>query len=100
MPTLFTKIINGDLPARFVWTDERVVAFLTIAPITAGHTPVVPRGEGGDWAAPQPDLPRHLIVVSGKNGAAGRGGFDAPPARPVAGGARGPPGPPHRVPPL
>ncbi|MFJ9760989.1 HIT family protein [Streptomyces sp. NPDC101149] len=34
MPTLFTRIINGELPGRFVWTDDRAVAFLTIAPLT------------------------------------------------------------------
>ncbi len=78
MPTLFTKIINGDLPARFVWTDERVVAFLTIAPIAAGHTLVVPRDEVDDWTALQPDLLSHLMIVSGKIGAAVRRAFDAP----------------------
>jgi diadenosine tetraphosphate (Ap4A) HIT family hydrolase len=78
MPTLFTKIINGDLPARFVWTDERVVAFLTIAPITAGHTLVVPRDEVDDWTALQPDLLSHLMIVTGKIGAAVRRAFGAP----------------------
>ena len=33
MPTLFTKIINGELPGRFVWKDDKAVAFLTIAPV-------------------------------------------------------------------
>ncbi|MGB5655552.1 MAG: HIT family protein, partial [Acidimicrobiia bacterium] len=37
MATLFTKIINGELPGRFVWRDDRVVAFLTIAPLKPGH---------------------------------------------------------------
>jgi len=45
MPTLFTKIIDGALPARFVWRDDEVVAFLTIAPLRPGHTLVVPRAE-------------------------------------------------------
>jgi diadenosine tetraphosphate (Ap4A) HIT family hydrolase len=86
MPTLFTKIINGDLPGRFVWTDDRVVAFLTIAPITVGHTLVVPRGEVDDWTAIEPDLQSHLMVVSGKIGAAVRRAFDAPRAGLVVAG--------------
>ncbi|GII23947.1 HIT family protein [Planosporangium mesophilum] len=78
MPTLFTKIINGELPGRFVWTDDRVVAFLTIAPITPGHTLVVPRQEVDDWTTIEPDLQGHLMVVSGRIGAAVRRAFDAP----------------------
>ena len=42
MSTLFTKIIDGEIPGRFVWRDDEVVAFMTIAPITSGHTLVVP----------------------------------------------------------
>jgi histidine triad (HIT) family protein len=34
MPTLFTRIIAGELPGRFIYTDDDVVAFLTIAPLT------------------------------------------------------------------
>ncbi|MGC9668694.1 HIT family protein [Planosporangium sp. 12N6] len=78
MPTLFTKIINGELPGRFVWSDDRVVAFLTIAPITMGHTLVVPREEIDDWTAIEPDLLGHLMAVSGKIGAAVKRAFDAP----------------------
>ena len=42
MATLFTKIIEGEIPGRFVWRDEDAVAFLTIAPIAPGHALVVP----------------------------------------------------------
>jgi histidine triad (HIT) family protein len=42
MTTLFTRIIEGDLPGRFVWRDDRVVAFLPIAVLAPGHTLVVP----------------------------------------------------------
>lgn len=78
MPTVFTKIINGELPGRFVWTDDRAVAFLTIAPITPGHTLVVPREEIDDWTTMEPDLQAHLMVVAGRIGAAVRRAFDAP----------------------
>jgi diadenosine tetraphosphate (Ap4A) HIT family hydrolase len=49
MATVFTKIINGELPGRFVHEGDEVVAFLSIAPITQGHTLVVPRAEIDNW---------------------------------------------------
>lgn len=49
MATLFTRIINGELPGRFVYEDDDVVAFLTIQPMTHGHTLVVPRAEIDQW---------------------------------------------------
>jgi diadenosine tetraphosphate (Ap4A) HIT family hydrolase len=49
MATVFTKIINGEIPGRFVYEDDDIVAFLTIAPMTQGHTLVVPRAEIDQW---------------------------------------------------
>jgi diadenosine tetraphosphate (Ap4A) HIT family hydrolase len=49
MATVFTQIINGDLPGRFVYEDDEIVAFLTIQPMTQGHTLVVPRAEIDQW---------------------------------------------------
>lgn len=49
MATVFTKIINGELPGRFVYEDDDIVAFLTIQPMTPGHTLVVPREEIDNW---------------------------------------------------
>jgi histidine triad (HIT) family protein len=49
MASLFTRIIDGELPGRFVYRGERTVAFLTIAPIRPGHVLVVPRVEVDDW---------------------------------------------------
>jgi len=49
MATIFTKIINGELPGRFVYENDEVVAFLTIEPMTQGHTLVVPRAEIDQW---------------------------------------------------
>ena len=49
MATVFTKIINGELPGRFVYEDDGIVAFLSIAPMTQGHTLVVPRAEIDQW---------------------------------------------------
>ncbi|RIK09543.1 MAG: HIT family protein, partial [Acidobacteria bacterium] len=43
MATLFTKIIEGEIPGEVVWSDEICAAFLDIAPLTRGHALVVPR---------------------------------------------------------
>lgn len=64
MATLFTKIINGDIPGRFVWRDDRVVAFLTIAPLKPGHVLVVPIEEVDHWIDLRPDLVSHLMTVA------------------------------------
>jgi len=42
-PSVFTKIINGELPSHKVYEDERVIAFLTNHPLVEGHTLVVPK---------------------------------------------------------
>ena len=64
MPTLFTRIIAGELPGRFVWRDPRAVAFLSIAPLRPGHTLVVPRAEVDHWLDLPPELAAHLMVVA------------------------------------
>jgi len=63
MPTLFSRIIDGEIPGRFVWKDDEAVAFLTIAPITSGHTLVVPRAEVDHWLDLPPALASHLMAV-------------------------------------
>ena len=64
MPTLFTRIIEGELPGRFVWEDEHCVAFLTIAPLRPGHTLVVPRAEIDHWLDADDELLSHLMTVA------------------------------------
>ncbi|MFY9806523.1 MAG: HIT family protein [Pseudonocardiaceae bacterium] len=78
MPTLFSRIIEGGIPGRFVWRDERCVAFLTIAPLRPGHTLVVPRSEIDEWTDADDDLLAHLVVVAKHIGAAQKAAFDAP----------------------
>lgn len=76
MASLFTRIIEGELPGRFVWRDERVVAFLTIAPLKPGHTLVVPIDEVEHWVDLDPDLLNHLTGVSQMIGRAVDDAFD------------------------
>lgn len=78
MPTIFSRIISGELPGRIVWSDDRVAAFLSIAPLTAGHTLVVPRAEVDEWTDLEPELVAHLMTVSRTVGAALKRAFDAP----------------------
>ena len=68
-------IINGELPARFVWKDDRCVAFLSINPMAAGHTLVVPREEIDHWIDLEPDHLAHLTTVAQVVGQALEGGF-------------------------
>jgi len=42
-PTIFTRIINGELPCHKVYEDEHIIAFLDIQPLTRGHTLVIPK---------------------------------------------------------
>jgi histidine triad (HIT) family protein len=65
MPSLFTKIIEGEIPGTFVWRDDLCVAFMTIAPLRPGHTLVVPIEEIDHWIDLPDELRNHLFAVSG-----------------------------------
>jgi len=78
MATLFTKIIDGDIPGRFVWADEVVVAFATIAPITDGHVLVVPRDEILQLTDAPDDVLTHLVLVARTIGQAQQHAWSAP----------------------
>jgi histidine triad (HIT) family protein len=41
--SIFTKIVKGEIPAHKIYENERVLAFLDIHPLTAGHTLVIPK---------------------------------------------------------
>jgi histidine triad (HIT) family protein len=70
MATLFTKIINREIPGRFVYEDELCVAFLTIEPLSPGHTLVVPRAEMDHWLDLDETTFRHLMDVARRIGKA------------------------------
>jgi histidine triad (HIT) family protein len=70
MASVFTRIIRGELPGRFVHRDDRVVAFLTIEPLTPGHTLVVPVEEVDHWIDLDPGLLDHLMAVAQRIGRA------------------------------
>src|SRR5436305_10400135 len=76
MPTLFTRIIAGEIPGRFVWRDPDVVAFLTIEPFAPGHTLVVPRAEIDHWIDMPPELNAHVFEVARTIGQAVQRAFE------------------------
>ena len=45
MASIFTRIINREIPGQIVAEDERFIAFLDIVPLVMGHTLVVPKKE-------------------------------------------------------
>jgi len=73
--TIFTRIIDGDLPGRFVWRDEVCVGFLSINPLKPGHTLVVPRAEVDHWIDLDPGANAHLMRVAQEIGAAQQEAF-------------------------
>lgn len=81
MTSIFTRIINRELPGRFVYEDDLgddgVVAFLTIEPMTQGHTLVVPRAEVDNWQTVEPELFNRVMAVSQRVGKAVCTAFDA-----------------------
>ncbi|WP_068399317.1 HIT family protein [Kribbia dieselivorans] len=76
--SVFSKIIAGELPGRFVWQDEVCVAFLTIQPITDGHCMVVPREEIVQWTDASPEVNAHLMDVAQKIAQAQQAEWEAP----------------------
>lgn len=78
MSTLFTRIIGGEIPGRFVWSDDRAVAFGTIAPIADGHVLVVPRAAVPSFTDADDDLLAHLTQVAKRIGLAQQAAWGAP----------------------
>jgi histidine triad (HIT) family protein len=76
MATIFTKIINGDIPGTFVWRDNQCVTFLSINPLGPGHALVVPIKEYDHWIDAPPELNTHLVSVAQVIGQAQLAAFD------------------------
>ena len=76
MSTIFTMIIEGKLPARFVWKDESCVVFLSIRPLRPGHVLVVPRAEVDHWLDLDAGLLAHLAETAQAIGKAQMVGFN------------------------
>ncbi len=77
MNSVFTMIINRELPGRFVYEDDEFVAFLTIEPMTQGHTLVVPRAQIDQWQDVDPEVFARCMAVSQRIGRAVTQAFGA-----------------------
>ncbi len=76
-PSIFTKIINGEIPCHKVYEDDKTLAFLDIYPAAEGHTLVIPKTEvefvwdmdDEDYSAVMATVKkvaRHMREVTGK----------------------------------
>jgi len=63
MASVFTKIINGELPSYKIYEDEKTISILTIDPISLGHTLVIPKIEVDHWF----DVPADIYAQVGLN---------------------------------
>lgn len=63
METIFTKIINREIPAEIVYEDDIVLAFLDISPVNHGHTLVIPKSHFVNAFDAEPEIFAHMHKV-------------------------------------
>jgi histidine triad (HIT) family protein len=76
MPTVFTRILAGEIPGTFVHRDERCAVFMSINPLADGHCLVVPVREVDHWVDLTADEAGHLFAVAHRVARAQRDVFD------------------------
>ncbi|MEZ7898881.1 MAG: HIT family protein [Flaviflexus sp.] len=76
--SIYNKIIDGDIPGRFVWADDICVAFATIEPHADGHVLVVPRDEIDKFTDLDDETASHLFKVARTIGKVQESVFDVP----------------------
>lgn len=70
MASIYTRIIDGEIPGRFIWRDDVCVSFLDIRPLARGHALVVPRVEVDQWTDLPVETAAHLMTVAHSVGTA------------------------------
>jgi histidine triad (HIT) family protein len=68
--SLFTKIINGELPCYKIFEDELTFSFLALDQVTRGHTLVIPKQEVNHWIDVPPEIYSRLHLNAQKIGKA------------------------------
>lgn len=76
--SIFTKIIDGEIPGRFVWADEICVAMATIEPCTPGHVLIIPRVEVDKFDDVPPETFAHMAQIAQHLAKAQQRAFDVP----------------------
>ncbi|HTB30675.1 MAG TPA: HIT domain-containing protein [Bacteroidia bacterium] len=66
MPSIFTKIVNGEIPCYKIAETENCLAFLDINPLKRGHTLVIPKKEIDCFYDVEDDLLAELMLLSKK----------------------------------
>ena len=66
MPTIFTKILAGEIPAHKILENDQYLAFLDIRPVNPGHTLVIPKEEVDYIFDMEDDLLKGLMVFAKK----------------------------------
>ena len=66
MSTIFTKIINREIPAYIISENSKFIAFLDINPLSIGHTLVVPKKEIDDFFDLDDDFLTEILLFSKK----------------------------------
>lgn len=64
MASVYSMILAGEIPGRFLWRDDVAAAFLDIRPLTPGHTLVVPLAEVDHWTDLDSATAEHLMGVA------------------------------------
>jgi histidine triad (HIT) family protein len=75
MPSIFSRIIAGELAGRFLWRDPKCVAILDVRPLAPGHALVIPVDEVDQWTDLGTDDAAHLMVVAHHIGIAQKQAF-------------------------
>jgi histidine triad (HIT) family protein len=75
MGTIFTRIIDGEIPGTFVHRDDQCVVFMSINPLATGHALVVPIAEYDHWVDLPDELAAHLFAVAHRIGRAQQRAF-------------------------
>ncbi len=66
MPSIFTRIVHGEIPCHKIAENENFLAFLDINPLTEGHTLVIPKREV-DYIFDLEDTELAQLMVFAKN---------------------------------
>ena len=64
MASVFTRIMNGELPGHIPYRDDKCILLMSINPIAPGHCLVVPRSEIDQWTDLPHELVAHLMTVA------------------------------------
>ncbi len=64
MASIFTKILQDEIPGHFVWRDSRCFSIMTIQPIREGHLLVIPNEEINHWDDVPAETASHLMLTA------------------------------------